>query len=35
MDIVVLVLPIPVVIKLQMNRRAKIGLVAVFLLGML
>ncbi|KFY53304.1 hypothetical protein V496_07731 [Pseudogymnoascus sp. VKM F-4515 (FW-2607)] len=33
MDVVVLILPIPVIVKLQMNRRAKIGLMAVFLLG--
>lgn len=35
MDVVVLILPIPVIVKLQMNRRAKIGLMAVFLLGAL
>jgi hypothetical protein len=35
MDIVVLVMPIPVILKLQMNRRAKLGLLAVFLLGAL
>jgi hypothetical protein len=35
MDIVVLVMPIPVILKLQMNRRAKLGLMAVFLLGAL
>ncbi|RFU26142.1 hypothetical protein B7463_g10198, partial [Scytalidium lignicola] len=34
MDVVVLVLPIPVIMKLQMNRRAKLGLLAVFILGM-
>lgn len=33
MDVIVLVLPIPVIIKLQMNRRAKLGLLAVFILG--
>ncbi|KFY29736.1 hypothetical protein V494_08502 [Pseudogymnoascus sp. VKM F-4513 (FW-928)] len=33
MDVIVLVLPIPVIVKLQMNRRAKLGLLAVFLLG--
>lgn len=35
MDVVVLVLPIPVIVKLQMNRRAKLGLLAVFILGAL
>jgi hypothetical protein len=35
MDVVVLVLPIPVIMKLQMNRRAKLGLLTVFVLGML
>ncbi|KFY32704.1 hypothetical protein V495_08825 [Pseudogymnoascus sp. VKM F-4514 (FW-929)] len=33
MDVIVLILPIPVIVKLQMNRRAKLGLLAVFLLG--
>ncbi|KAH0492027.1 hypothetical protein TgHK011_003424 [Trichoderma gracile] len=33
MDVVVLVLPIPVILKLQMNRRAKISILAVFVLG--
>jgi hypothetical protein len=35
MDVIVLVMPIPLVIKLQMNRRGKLGLFAVFLLGTL
>lgn len=35
MDVIVLVLPIPVIVKLQMNRRAKLGLLAVFILGAL
>lgn len=35
MDVVVLVLPISVIVKLQMNRRAKLGLLAVFILGTL
>jgi hypothetical protein len=35
MDVVVLVLPIPVILKLQMNRRAKISILAVFVLGAL
>ncbi|KAH8802593.1 putative PTH11-typeG-protein-coupled receptor [Xylogone sp. PMI_703] len=34
MDVVVLVLPIPVIVKLQMNRQAKLGLLLVFILGM-
>ncbi|KAL7928134.1 hypothetical protein V8C35DRAFT_318826 [Trichoderma chlorosporum] len=33
MDVVVLILPIPVILKLQMNRRAKISILAVFVLG--
>ncbi|TFB01317.1 hypothetical protein CCMA1212_007082, partial [Trichoderma ghanense] len=33
MDVVVLVLPIPVMLKLQMNRRAKISILTVFVLG--
>ncbi|KFZ04994.1 hypothetical protein V501_08773 [Pseudogymnoascus sp. VKM F-4519 (FW-2642)] len=33
MDVIVLILPIPVIVKLQMNRRAKLGLLAVFILG--
>ncbi|UKZ53210.1 hypothetical protein TrVGV298_007002 [Trichoderma virens] len=33
MDVVVLVLPIPVILKLQMNRRAKLSILAVFVLG--
>ncbi|PTB77132.1 hypothetical protein M440DRAFT_1401464 [Trichoderma longibrachiatum ATCC 18648] len=33
MDLLVLVLPIPVILKLQMNRRAKISILAVFILG--
>ncbi|PTB64965.1 putative PTH11-typeG-protein-coupled receptor [Trichoderma citrinoviride] len=33
MDVLVLVLPIPVILKLQMNRRAKISILAVFVLG--
>ncbi|PON20313.1 integral membrane protein [Trichoderma gamsii] len=33
MDVIVLCLPIPVVLKLQMNRRAKISVLAVFVLG--
>lgn len=35
MDVIVLIMPIPVIVKLQMNRRAKLGLLAVFLLGAL
>lgn len=35
MDVIVLVLPVPLVVKLQMNRRAKFGLFVVFLLGAL
>lgn len=35
MDVVVLVLPIPVILKLQMNRRAKFSVLAVFVLGAL
>ena len=35
MDVIVLVLPIPVIVKLQMNRRAKLALLAVFALGTL
>lgn len=35
MDVVVLILPIPVIMKLHMNRRAKISLLAVFVLGAL
>lgn len=35
MDVVVLVLPIPVILKLQMNRRAKLSVIAVFVLGAL
>lgn len=35
MDVVVLVLPIPVIMKLQMNRRSKLALLAVFTLGTL
>ncbi|UKZ82816.1 hypothetical protein TrVFT333_010614 [Trichoderma virens FT-333] len=33
MDVVVLILPIPVILKLQMNRRAKLSILAVFVLG--
>ncbi|KAH8129490.1 hypothetical protein ACSS6W_009973 [Trichoderma asperelloides] len=33
MDVIVLVLPIPVILKLQMNRRAKLSVLAVFVLG--
>jgi hypothetical protein len=32
-DIVIIVLPIPMVIRLQMNNRKKVGLLALFLLG--
>ncbi len=35
MDVIVLILPVPLVIKLQMNRRAKLGLLVVFVLGAL
>lgn len=35
MDVIVLVLPIPVILKLQMNRRAKLSVLAVFVLGAL
>lgn len=35
MDVVVLILPIPVILKLQMNRRAKLSVLAVFALGAL
>lgn len=35
MDVIVLVLPIPLIVKLQMNRRAKLGLLVVFILGAL
>lgn len=35
MDVIVLVLPIPLIMKLQMNRRAKLGLLVVFILGAL
>ena len=35
MDVIVLVMPIPLVVKLQMNLRGKLGLFAVFLLGTL
>jgi hypothetical protein len=35
MDVVVLILPIPVIMKLQMNRRAKLSLLGVFVLGAL
>lgn len=33
MDVIVLLLPVPLVVKLQMNRRGKLGLLFVFLLG--
>ncbi|RFU73326.1 integral membrane [Trichoderma arundinaceum] len=33
MDVVVLILPIPVILKLQMNRRAKLSILAVFVLA--
>ncbi|TQV97232.1 integral membrane protein [Cordyceps javanica] len=33
MDVVVLLLPVPLVVKLQMNRRSKFGLLIVFILG--
>lgn len=32
-DIVILILPVPMVLKLQMNNRKKVGLLALFLLG--
>jgi hypothetical protein len=35
MDVIVLILPIPVILKLQMNRRAKLSVLAVFVLGAL
>ncbi|KAJ3496443.1 hypothetical protein NLG97_g2663 [Lecanicillium saksenae] len=33
MDVIVLLLPVPLVVKLQMNRRGKFGLLVVFVLG--
>ncbi len=35
MDVIVLILPVPLVMKLQMNRRGKLGLLVVFVLGTL
>jgi hypothetical protein len=32
-DIVILILPVPMVLKLQMNNRKKVGLIGLFLLG--
>jgi hypothetical protein len=32
-DIAILILPIPMVMKLQMNQRKKVGLMGLFLLG--
>lgn len=32
-DIIILILPIPMFLKLQMNNRKKVGLIGLFLLG--
>jgi hypothetical protein len=32
-DVVMLILPIPIILKLQMSRRTKIGVLATFLVG--